>query len=299
MDGVSVAIVSFRCEAMLRECLRSLREHPPSRPLEVRVVDNASGDGTAAMVEREFPEVILTRNTENVGFGVASNQALRAADTEYLLVLNPDTRVTEGALERLCALLDQRPEVGMVGARLERPDGSFDHAAKRGFPTPLGALAHFSGVGRRERAPRRLAQYRAGELGERESGAVDAINGAFMLIRRAALGQVGDFDERYWMYMEDLDLCYRFHRAGWLVWYEPAATVIHIKAGTSGRHRNLRLTYAFHRGMLRFYRDHYASARSPLLNGLIYTAIAAKFVLSAARSALARAFVRARGSESR
>ena len=111
-----------------------------------------------------------------------------------------------------------------------------------------------------------------------------------MLIRRAALEQVGAFDERYWMYMEDLDLCYRFAKAGWVTWYEPAVTVIHVKAGTSGQHRSLRLTYAFHYGMYRFYRDHYAPERNPLLNAGVYAGIAVKFVVSAVRSAVARAF---------
>ena len=109
-----------------------------------------------------------------------------------------------------------------------------------------------------------------------------------MLIRRAALEQVGLFDEGYWMYMEDLDLCYRFREAGWMTWYEPSVTVIHAKAGTSGKHRATRLNYAFHYGMLRFYRAHYAARHSPLYNLTIYIGIAVKFCLSAAASALAR-----------
>lgn len=299
VDGVSIVIVSYRCEAMLRDCLESIRSHPPRRPLDVHVVDNASGDGTAEMVEREFPEVTLTRNAENVGFGAANNQALRTARSDYLLVLNPDTRLTDGALETLCRLLDERPRIGMAGPRLERPDGSFDHAAKRSFPTPLGALGHFTGLGRRAAAGEALSQYRATGLGEHEPGSVDAVNGAFMMIRRTALERVGLFDERYWMYMEDLDLCFRFHQAGWEVWYEPAATVLHVKAGTSGEHRNLRLTYAFHYGMYRFYKDHYATHRNPLANGFIYAGIAVKFSASAMASALARARIRAGRSERR
>ena len=294
MDGVSIVIVSYRCEAMLRDCLASIRAFPPRRPLEVHVVDNASGDGTAEMVAREFAEVKLTRNAENVGFGAANNQALRVARSDYLLVLNPDTRLTAGALETLCRLLDERRDVGMAGPRLERPDGSFDHAAKRSFPTPLGALGHFTGLGRRARANTALSQYRATGLAEDEAGPVDAVNGAFMLIRRAALERVGLFDERYWMYMEDLDLCYRFHLAGWAIWYEPAATVLHVKAGTSGEHRNLRLTYAFHYGMYRFYRDHYAPARNPLANAAIYAGIGVKFVAAASSSTTARAKIRLR-----
>jgi GT2 family glycosyltransferase len=186
-------------------------------------------------------------------------------------------------------VLEGHPEVGMAGPRLELDDGSFDHASRRSFPTPLSALGHFTGVGRRAGAQGALAAYRAPEV---ESGPVDAINGAFMLIRRAALDQVGGFDPRYWMYMEDLDLCYRFAEAGWTTWYEPSATVIHVKAGTSGQRRAWRLNRAFHYGMFRFYRDHYAATRSPLTNGIVYAGIAGKLTLSAIRSAGGRALDR-------
>ena len=171
-----------------------------------------------------------------------------------MLCLNPDTRVTPGALDRLLDLMEEHPEVGISGCRLELETGAFDYAAKRSFPTPLSALGHFTGLGRR-RESGVLAAYRAPEV---ESGPVDAVNGAFMLIRRSALDEVGLFDEGYWMYMEDLDLCYRFAEAGWVTWYEPSATVIHVKAGSSGPVRSPKLNYAFHYGMFRFYRKHYA-----------------------------------------
>ncbi|MGH2953973.1 MAG: glycosyltransferase family 2 protein [Solirubrobacterales bacterium] len=283
--GLDVVIVSYRCEGLLRDCLGSLREHPPQRPMNVHVVDNASADGTAEMVAREFPEVRLTASERNLGFSVANNLGIRAGDGPLVLVLNPDTVITEGALETVCGVLDQRSEVGICGPRLELPDGSFDHAARRSFPTPLSALGHFTGLGRREGAGGELAAYRAPEV---EAGPVDAVNGAFMLMRRSALDQVGLFDEGYWMYMEDLDLCYRFRQAGWTAWYEPSATVIHVKAGTSGALRPWRLNYAFHYGMYRFYRSHYAERRNPLYNAIIYAGIALKLALSALRSAIGR-----------
>jgi N-acetylglucosaminyl-diphospho-decaprenol L-rhamnosyltransferase len=282
---LDVVIVSYRCEELLRECLASLLANRPDGAITVQVVDNASGDGTAEMVAREFPGVELTANTANLGFSRANNPALARGSAPYALVLNPDTKVPPGSLEALLELMDAHPEIGMAGPRLELSDGSFDHASRRSFPTPLSALGHFTGLGRRARAGRQLSAYRAPEVA---SGPVEAINGAFMLIRRAALEQVGAFDTRYWMYMEDLDLCYRFAQAGWTTWYEPSVTVVHIKAGTSGQHRSLRLNYAFHYGMFRFYRDHYARSRNPLLNGAVYVGIAAKLTISAIRSAAGR-----------
>ncbi|HEX2435129.1 MAG TPA: glycosyltransferase family 2 protein [Solirubrobacterales bacterium] len=283
--ALDVVVVSYRCEGMLRECLRSLRAHPPDRvPMDVYVVDNASNDGTAEMVEREFGEVKLRVNDRNLGFGAANNLVLRDTRSPYVLVLNPDTRLTDGALNRLLELMQARPEVGMCGPRLELEDGTLDHASKRSFPTPLSALGHLTGVGRRRRSGV-LAAYRAPEV---DSGPVDAVNGAFMLIRRAALDQVGLFDEGFWMYMEDLDLSYRFARAGWTSWYEPAATVIHVKAGTTGAERTLRLQAAFHYGMYRFYRKHYAPHRSPVVNGAVYVGIAVTMSATVLRAAVRR-----------
>jgi GT2 family glycosyltransferase len=181
------------------------------------------------------------------------------------------------------------PRIGMSSCRLEQMDGTLDHASKRSFPTPLGALAHFLGVGRRDRAPRWLAQYRAPELGEYEAGEVDAVNGAFMLVRREALDDVGLFDEAYWIYMEDLDWCFRFKRKGWKVWYDGAVSIMHVKGGTTvrKRHRGLRHNVAFHRSMGRFYRKFYAG-RNPLFDGVIYGAIGGKLAIAIVRSTVAR-----------
>jgi N-acetylglucosaminyl-diphospho-decaprenol L-rhamnosyltransferase len=271
---------------MLRRCLQSLREHPPAGGLSITVVDNASGDGTADVVRREFPDVRLIALDENVGFSAANNLVLREATADYVLVLNPDTRICERTLDTLLRRMEADTRIGIAGCRLVQEDGTFDHAARRSFPTPSSALGHFLRVGRSERAPAALSAYRAPDVGE---GPVDAVNGAFMLMRRTMLDEIGLFDEGYWMYMEDLDLCYRAARAGWITWYEPSVEAMHIKAGTSGHYRRLRLNYAFHYGMFRYYRAHLASERRPVFNALVYVGIALKFLVSATASAAARA----------
>jgi N-acetylglucosaminyl-diphospho-decaprenol L-rhamnosyltransferase len=286
-----VVIVAYRSRELLRACLDSLRANPPSRPMRVFVVDNASGDGTAEMVASDYPEIELHAAGKNLGFAVATNLGARSGAAPNLLALNPDTRVTAGALDTVLAVLDEHAEVAVVGPRLELEDGSLDHAAKRSFPTPLSALGHFSGLGRRRGARGRLAAYRAPDV---ESGPVDAVNGAFMLMRRSVFDQLGGFDEGYWMYMEDLDLSYRLALAGWLTWYEPAARVIHVKGGTTGGDRSPRLNWAFHRGMFRFYRRHYAAERSPALNALVYVGIGLKFATAVVHSALRRSRARLR-----
>jgi N-acetylglucosaminyl-diphospho-decaprenol L-rhamnosyltransferase len=291
--AVDVVIVSYRSRSLVRSCLESLRDHSPAGGAAVFVVDNASRDGTVEMIRSEFPEVTMIPSERNIGFGAANNVAIRQGSGRYVLALNPDTRVTRGALDALIRLMDERPEVGMCGCRLVREDGSFDHAAKRSFPTIAGALGHFVGIGRKSGAPRWLAQYRAPEV---DAGPVDAVNGAFMLMRRAALDEVGTFDEGFWMYMEDLDLCYRLHTAGWVTWYEPSVTVWHAKHGTSGAIRSPRLNYAFHYGMFRFYRKHYARRNSHVTNLIVYAGIGAKLAISLVRSELRRAITRVTAS---
>jgi GT2 family glycosyltransferase len=215
-----------------------------------------------------------------------------------VLLLNPDTELTEGALDRALATLAERPEVGVVGVRLVKPDGTFDHAAKRSFPTLLGAVGHFTGLGRSDgRLAARLGQYRAVDVDEHGAGEVDAVNGAFMLVRREAIDAVGLLDEAYRMYGEDLDWCLRFKRAGWTVFYDGRASVVHVKGAVSvtqrgrSRHRRLATNIAFHRAMGRFYRKHHGGSR-PLLDLVVYLALGAKLAVSVVRSAIARRALR-------
>jgi GT2 family glycosyltransferase len=282
---LDVVIVSYRCRELLRRCLEALRAHPPAGAMRVVVVDNASADGTVEMVRAEYPEVELRASERNLGFAAATNLGARAGTAAYVLALNPDTAVTSGALDTALETISERPEVAVVGPRLLRPDGTLDHASKRSFPTPLSALGHFTGAGRRSGAPERLAAYRAPRI---ERGPVDAVNGAFMLMRRSAFEEMGGFDEGYWMYMEDLDLSYRLAQAGYVSWFEPDAVVTHVKAGTTGGERSPRLNWAFHRGMARFYRAHYAADRHALVNAAVYCGIGLKLAAALAQSALRR-----------
>ncbi|MFT3864529.1 MAG: glycosyltransferase family 2 protein [Solirubrobacterales bacterium] len=283
---LEVAIVSHGAEALLRRCLASLRAHPPrTATMRVTVVDSGSPDGTPEMVEREFTEFRLER-CGNIGFSAANNLVLRESRAGALLLLNPDTEIYDGTLDVCLERLAADPAIGMVGAKLVQPDGELDHACKRSFPTPLAALAHFTGIGRGDDAGASLSQYRAIHLGDDEGGEVDAINGAFMLCRAEAIAQVGLLDEGYWLYMEDLDWCHRFWDAGWKVFYEPGAVALHVKGGSSARRRAPKQEIAFHRGMGRFYRRFDAPRENPLLNAAVYAGIGAKLGVSLAITAV-------------
>jgi N-acetylglucosaminyl-diphospho-decaprenol L-rhamnosyltransferase len=276
---LEIVIVSHGAEELLRRCLRSLREHPASGTMRVTVVDSGSPDSTPDMVEREFPEVRLLRR-ENIGFSAANNVVLREDEAKAVLLLNPDTEVYAGTLNASLARLYSEERIGMVGCKLVTESGELDHACKRSFPTPLSALAHFTRIGRSGNANESLSQYRATHLGDDDPGEVDAVNGAFMLCRAEAIREVGLLDEGYWLYMEDLDWCARFWRAGWKVFYEPKGVALHVKGGSSGKRRGTKQEIAFHRGMGRFYRRFDAEEHNPLVNAAVYAGIAAKLAVS-------------------
>ena len=233
--SLDVVIVSYRSRDLLRSCLISLGAHPPERGARIWVVDNASQDGTPEMVRSEFPEVELIDSETNLGFSAANNLAIRRG-RPVRAGAQPGYPRDGGRTGASHPATRDEPDDRHRGCRLVREDGTFDHAARRSFPTPLGALGSLHGPrSARERA--RLA-CRSTARPSVDSGPVDAVNGAFMLMRRAALEDVGLFDEGYWMYMEDLDLCYRFAEAGWTTWYEPSVSVLHVKGGSSGRYRS-------------------------------------------------------------
>ena len=280
---MTAIVVSYECRELLRSCLASLARQTIGARLRVVVVDNASADGTGEMVRSEFPWVQLIENERNEGFGRASNAGLRLVESGHVLMLNPDTVLPEDGLERALAAMLERPTVGVLGCRLLQPDGAVDHAARRQIPTPATSLAYFLKVRRRGGggAYTDLAAF------DRE-GVVGAVNGAFMLLRYEVVQQVGGFDEAFWMYGEDLDLCLRVTQAGWDVYYWPGVDVMHVKGGSSGRARSLRVNWAFHHAMWIFFHKHHRRSYGAWVSALVLTGIAARFVLSTAWSALAR-----------
>jgi GT2 family glycosyltransferase len=287
---LSVLIVSFECRQELEACLRSIEQEQGSLLLEVIVVDNASRDGTVAAVSDRFPWVRLVANSENVGFAHGANQAMALARGPFFLLLNPDTVIPKGSLAAALTTLSERPEIGMLGCKLARPDGSFDHACKRGFPTIASSLYYLLGLSRLMPRSPRFAHYTAGRLDPAEVGLVDAINGAFMLVRREAVEDVGRMDERFWLYAEDLDWCRRFWDHRWKILYWPKAEVIHIKSASAGDHRSLKLNLAFYRSIWLFYGKYHAKNHSRLTSGIVFAGVCTKFFWSVAWNAFRNTF---------
>jgi N-acetylglucosaminyl-diphospho-decaprenol L-rhamnosyltransferase len=225
---LSVVIVSYNTRELLRLCLTSVLR---ACPAEVTVVDNASSDGSAQMVQKGFPQARLIASEVNLGFVRANNLALRECHGDHVLLLNPDAEPREGALSILQGFLDSRPRAGAVGPRLVYGDGAMQHAAFR-YPTFLQTYFDFFPWPARLLQSTLNGRYPLTAYSDRPFQ-VDFVLGACLMIRRAAMEQVGLLDERYFMYCEEMDWCKRLEKAGWGVWCEPRATVVHREAQSS------------------------------------------------------------------
>lgn len=243
---ISIIIVNWNTRDLLLGCLRSLSND--SVQPEVIVVDNASSDGSAAAVKANFPDVLLIENAQNVGFAPANNQALRVAGGRYVILLNSDTVVCPGALEALVAFMDEHPRAGACGPRLLNADGSLQPSAHP-MLTPGREFWRLMFLERiRPRVTYPMQRWDA-----TTPRRVEVIKGACLLLRRAALDQVGLLDESYFMYTEEVDLCHRIAQAGWELWWEPRAEVIHYGAASSKQARE-EMYLLLYRSKTQFYR---------------------------------------------
>lgn len=271
---LSVVVVSYNVSYFLEQALLSVRRAAEKlgAPVEVFVVDNNSADHSVAMVRARFPEVILIENKYNPGFAKASNQALRCAVGEYQLLLNPDTVVEEDTFRACCEFMDAHPAGGGLGVHMLDGQGHFLPESKRGLPTPAVAFCKMLGLSRMMPKSRIFGRYHLGYLDKNQPHEVDVLSGAFMLLRRTALAQVGLLDEDYFMYGEDIDLSYRLTLGGWKNYYFPGARIIHYK-GESTRRTSVNYVLVFYRAMVIFARKHFAPGPAGLVSLLINTAI--------------------------
>lgn len=277
---VTVVVVSHHCAGLLADCLASLAA---SRDVRARVVvvDTASPDASVAVAGAAGVEVrALTRN---VGFARANNLVLRDVASPAALVLNPDTVLPPDALRRCLDALWERPEVGVLTPRLVDAGGVLDRRCRRGFPTPVAAVGFMTGLDRRFPGPR-IAAYTRGGIPDDRPCDVDAVSGAFMLLRTAALREVGVFDERYFMYGEDVDLCMRLRRRGWRCRYWPGAEVVHVGGGSGeGGRRRPAADTAFFRSMPPLTRAHVPGVRGAVTAAAVGVAAEAGLTLSRLR----------------
>jgi GT2 family glycosyltransferase len=229
---ISVVIVSYNTCNILRTCLQELYKHTVGIAMEVFVVDNHSADGSADMVKREFHQVRLLANRENRGFAAANNQAFELATGEYIILLNPDAYVKAGAIERGIAFMARTPECGICGGRLVTPEGKLDPSARR-FPSCLSKFFSLTGMSLRYPSSPVFNRHDFGGFAHDRPLEVDWIPGTFTIVRASLLDDIGPFDERFFIYYEETDLCRRAKQAGWKVFFIPDAEVVHIGGACS------------------------------------------------------------------
>ena len=286
---LSIIIVNYNTFTLTKQTIESVLCKKYNFTYEILLVDNASSDGSIEALEGYFKEesenelIHIIKNTENLGFAKANNIGMRMAKGEYILLLNSDTEVEDDCLEQCIEQMEQNKNLGALGCKVVLPNGTLDHACKRGFPTPKASLYYFLKWDKKD--PMKYGQYDALHLGEDEVGEVDALMGAFMLMPRKVLDKVGLLDEDFFMYGEDIDLCFRIKAAGYSILYYPKARITHYKGGSSKRRRH-KVIYDFHQAMWIFYRKHYFKEYNLGINLLVVVGIAAKCLLELIKNLL-------------
>ncbi len=293
---VGVVIVNYNTKVLLEQCLQSLYDSDQGDVrFDVVIVDNNSTDGSAAMVREKFPEATLIVSEVNGGYAYANNIGLRhfgfpdaeGAAPRYALLLNPDTVLPPGTLEKMVAFMDEHPDAGVAGPKLVRPDGSLDKACKRGFPTPQASFYKITGLSTLFPRSKRFGRYNLTYLDPNRTAQVDSVVGAFMMVRREAIRQAGLLDEEFFMYGEDLDWAYRIKSNGWEVWYYPEVTVLHVKRASS-RH-SFRAQREFYRAMEIFFRKHYEDVTPSWQKFVIFAGIYLKMMIDLTKWRLGQA----------
>jgi N-acetylglucosaminyl-diphospho-decaprenol L-rhamnosyltransferase len=271
---LSVVIVSYNVREYLRQCLESILSAPVKASLEILVVENASTDGSLESLRSEFPQATVIESTINLGFAAGNNLAIRQSHGRYLLLLNPDTLVKPGALDALVDFLDGQPQAGAAGSRLLNPNGSLQPSC---FPFPT--------LGRELWRLLHLDKFKSYGVYPMESWSTDTprrvevLQGTSLALRRSALDQVGLLDEDYFMYTEEVDLCYRLHTAGWELDYVPASQVVHY-GGQSTRQTAANMFLQLYRSKAVFFRKHYGRAAVFFYKAILLVTALVRLILS-------------------
>lgn len=276
---ISVIIVNYKVKEYIANLLNSLEKARHHFDLEIFVIDNDSGDNSVSYLQERFPDVEYIANTKNVGFGKANNQAIRKATGRYTLIINPDTLVSEDTLDVLVEHMEKNQKCGAAGCKILNPDGTFAPESRRSTPTIWSAFCKVFGLNALFPDSKLFGQYYLSWLGEDEPAEIPVLSGSFMFWRTDLLKKLGGFDERFFMYGEDIDLCYRVQETGYHIDYVPDTSIIHYK-GESTKKGDLRYIRIFNKALYQFFDKHYSARYSLFFRVLIYLAIWFKTALS-------------------
>ena len=284
---LSIIIVNYNVEHFLEQCLNSVLAAKQDFPIEIIVVDNNSVDGSLEMMAEKFPQIMLIANKDNRGFSKANNQGINMAKGEFILLLNPDTVVESDTFAKTIDFMDSHPDAGGLGVKMLDGKGNFLPESKRGLPTPSAAFYKMFGLSKLFPRSKRFASYHQGHLSNEEFHEIEVLSGAFMLMRKSALDEVGLLDEDFFMYGEDIDLSFRIIKGGFKNYYFPDTRIIHYK-GESTKKNTVNYVYVFYNAMVIFAKKHYSKKNARAFSFLINSAIVFRGFI-----ALLSSFVRA------
>lgn len=283
---VSALVVSHNVKDLLLQCLRAFYA-TSDVPVEVVVVDNGSTDGSAAAVTAEFPKATVLVEQKNLGYGRAANIGLERCRGRFVLLINPDVTVDPNSVGRLSDFLMTRPEAGAVGPRLLMPDGRLDPDCRRSFPVPSTLFYRTVGLSRLFPKSPRFGRHNMGHVDESDVHEMDAGSADCLMLRMTAVDRIGFFDPRYFMFGEDIDLCYRLKLGGWKVFYLPNARATHHRRAATTRAQREAL-YQRHRAMWTFHFKHHAKDVSAFGNGLVWAQIWGRWVAASVRDSVVK-----------
>jgi GT2 family glycosyltransferase len=283
-DGIverklSIVIVNYNAEGLLEDCLESVYKETKDISFDMWVVDNNSTDMSIPIIRQHFPQVNLIENKENVGFAKANNQAVAKCTSDYTLLLNPDTLILHNAIEKMVEFMDGDQTVGICGCKVLNEDGTLQLACRRSIPTPGVAFFRLTGLSKLFPNSKIAARYNLTYLNPDNTHEVDAVSGAFLMIRRKVIEDIGVLDERFFMYGEELDWCLRAKKKGWKVMYCPDAEIIHYK-GECSKFNHRKAAFEFYRSMYLFHKKHFAENYNPFINAIIYAGIFLRALVS-------------------
>ena len=276
---ISIVIVNYKVKEYIANLLNSLKKAQADFNLEIFVVDNDSQDNSVDYLRARYEDVIYIENKENVGFGVANNQAIMQARGEFTLIINPDTLVSEDTLEIMVNHMRHNLKCGASGCKILNPDGTFAPESKRSIPTINTAINKVLGLNTLFPKSKVFGSYYLGWLDENESSHIEVLSGCFMFWRTELLKSLNGFDERFFMYGEDIDLCYRIQSTDYYIEYVPTTSIIHYK-GESTRKGDLKYVRIFNKALFQFFDKHYSSNYSKVFRSLVFTAIWIRILIS-------------------
>jgi len=298
IKDLSISIVAFNSLKYLRDCIDSIYRFPPDPAYDLIVVDNASTDGTSKNIADDYPSVVLVSNKENAGFAAANNQAIKTTDSKYILLINSDCEVYKDSIDRLIEYMDKNLLVAAAGPKIINSDGSIQYSC-RSFPSFFSAAIHSVMVHIYPNNPV-SRKYMMTGISRDKPMSVDWVSGSCMMIRRKAIEETGLLDERYFMYVEDLDICYRMWKKGWEVHYMPDSEVLHHIGGSSRRRSipgdqgrkskraQIRASYRMQRSVFYFFWKNYKGSIKILLIPLLFMILGLRFLIAAIKSMVKR-----------